>query len=98
MYDIYITLFFKKNLDFKQKFLPYTCFSQFVLRLTSNNSSLLLKIFRIDARAVPPPQIFGGPLVLCLTSNSGTSQNIGGTDAWTVPDLKFWGTFPPVPP
>ena len=24
-----------------------------------------------------------------------TSQNIGGTDAWAVPHLKFWGDRPP---
>src|SRR6218665_1153428 len=27
-----------------------------------------------------------------------TSQNIGGTNAWAVPHLKFWGTVPPSPP
>ena len=26
-----------------------------------------------------------------------TSKNIGGTNAWAVPHLKFWGTVPPVP-
>src|SRR6218665_4158491 len=26
-----------------------------------------------------------------------TSQNIGVTDAWAVPHLKFWGDRPPVP-
>jgi len=36
-------------------------------------------------------------LVLCLTSNNSTSQNIGGTDAWAVPHLKFEGTFPQSP-
>ena len=36
--------------------------------------------------------------VLSHTSDNTTSQNIGGTDAWAVPHLKFWGTVPPVLP
>src|SRR6218665_116886 len=28
------------------------------------------------------------------TSENTTSRNIGGTDAWAVPRLKFWGTVP----
>src|SRR6218665_3650273 len=28
------------------------------------------------------------------TSENTTSRNIGGTDAWAVPHLKFWGTVP----
>src|SRR6218665_140184 len=27
-----------------------------------------------------------------------TSLNIGGTNAWAVPHLKFWGDRPPSPP
>ena len=30
-------------------------------------------------------------------SDNTTSQNIGGTDAWAVPNLKFWGTRSPSP-
>jgi len=29
-------------------------------------------------------------------SNNTTSPNIGGTDAWAVPHLKFWGDRPQV--
>ena len=39
-----------------------------------------------------------GHFVFCLTSHNSTSQNIGGTDAWAVPHLKFGGTVPPSPP
>ena len=34
------------------------------------------------------------PLHLSHASNNTTSQNIGGTDAWAVPALNFWGTVP----
>src|SRR6218665_1513259 len=35
---------------------------------------------------------------LFVLSTNTTSQNIGRTDAWAVPHLKyFWGTVPPVP-
>src|SRR6218665_2238469 len=30
-------------------------------------------------------------LVLSHASDNTTSRNIGGTDAWAVPHLKFWG-------
>jgi len=36
--------------------------------------------------------------VLSHASNNTTSQNIGGTDAWTVPHLKFWRDRPSSPP
>src|SRR6218665_490773 len=36
--------------------------------------------------------------MLSRTSDNTTSQNIGGTNVWAVPHLKFWGTVPPVPP
>ena len=37
--------------------------------------------------------------VLSRASDNTTSLNIGGTNAWAVPHLKFlWGTVPPVPP
>src|SRR6218665_2031357 len=32
---------------------------------------------------------FFAQFVLCLTSNNSSSQNIGRTDAWAVPHLKF---------
>ena len=32
---------------------------------------------------------FLSQFVLCLTSSNSTSRNIGGTDAWAVPHLKF---------
>src|SRR6218665_939490 len=36
--------------------------------------------------------------MLSRTSDNTTSQNIGGTNAWVVPHLKFFGgTVPPVP-
>ena len=35
--------------------------------------------------------------VLSRASDNTTSQNIGGTDAWAVPHLTFWGDRPPVP-
>ena len=35
--------------------------------------------------------------VLSQASDNTTSRNIGGTDAWAVPHLKFWGDRPPVP-
>src|SRR6218665_267242 len=31
------------------------------------------------------------------TCDNITSPNIGGTDAWAVPHLKFWGDRPPSP-
>src|SRR6218665_1632761 len=37
--------------------------------------------------------------MLSRTSDNTTSQNIGGTNAWAVPHLKFWGgDRPPSPP
>src|SRR6218665_2729821 len=37
--------------------------------------------------------------ILSRTSDNTASQNIGGTNAWAVPHLKFWGgTVPPSPP
>src|SRR6218665_3398542 len=36
--------------------------------------------------------------ILSRTSDNTTSQNIGGTNAWDVPHLKFWGDLPPRPP
>ena len=36
--------------------------------------------------------------VLSCASDNTTSQNIGGTDAWAVPHLTFWGDRPPSPP
>jgi len=36
--------------------------------------------------------------VLSRASDNTISQNIGGTDAWAVPHLKFFGDRPPVPP
>src|SRR6218665_2469757 len=36
--------------------------------------------------------------ILSRTSDNTASQNIGGTNAWAVPHLKFWGDRPPVPP
>ena len=40
---------------------------------------------------------FFSRLVLCHASNNTTSQNIGGTNAWAVPHLKFGGTVPALP-
>ena len=38
---------------------------------------------------------FFNQFVLCHPSNNTTSRNIGETDAWAVPDLKFLrGTVP----
>src|SRR6218665_3239021 len=37
--------------------------------------------------------------MLSRASDNTTSPNIGGTDAWAVPHLKFfWGDRPPSPP
>src|SRR6218665_1538682 len=36
--------------------------------------------------------------ILSRTSDNTASQNIGGTNAWAVPHLKFWGDRPPSPP
>src|SRR6218665_10496 len=36
--------------------------------------------------------------ILSRASDNTTSQNIGGTDAWAVPHLKFWGNRLPQPP
>src|SRR6218665_82910 len=36
--------------------------------------------------------------ILSRTSDNTTSQNIGGTNAWAVPHLKFGGDRPPSPP
>ena len=36
-----------------------------------------------------PP--FFTPFIPSRTSDNTTSQNIGGTNAWAVPHLKFWG-------
>src|SRR6218665_3856263 len=36
--------------------------------------------------------------MLSRTSDNTTSQNIGRTNAWAVPHLKFWGDRPPSPP
>src|SRR6218665_689310 len=36
--------------------------------------------------------------MLSRTSANTTSQNIGGTNAWAAPHLKFWGDRPPSPP
>src|SRR6218665_1158051 len=36
--------------------------------------------------------------VLSRASDNTTSQHIWETDAWAVPDFKFGGTVPPVPP
>ena len=41
------------------------------------------------------------PFLLCSyfrASDNTTSQNIGGTDAWAVPHLKFWVYRPPASP
>src|SRR6218665_810846 len=38
------------------------------------------------------------PFVISYASNNTRSPNIGRTDAWAVPHLKFWGTVPPVLP
>src|SRR6218665_2381894 len=35
--------------------------------------------------------------ILSRTSDNTTFQNIGETDAWAVPHLKFWGTVPLFP-
>src|SRR6218665_677960 len=37
---------------------------------------------------------FLSQFVLFLTSHNTTSQNVGGTNAWAVPHLKFWGDRP----
>ena len=50
----------------------------------SENNSFLTPLFTL--------------FVLSRTSNNTTSQNIGGTDAWAVPHLKFWEDRPPSPP
>jgi len=36
--------------------------------------------------------------VLSHASDNTTSQNIGETDAWVVPHLKFWRDRPPSSP
>src|SRR6218665_91221 len=36
-------------------------------------------------------------LILSHASDNTTSLNIGGTNAWAVPHLKFWGTVPSPP-
>jgi len=36
--------------------------------------------------------------VLSRASDNTASLNIGGTNAWVVPHLKFWGDCPPSPP
>src|SRR6218665_2407398 len=36
--------------------------------------------------------------ILSRTSDNTTSQNIGGTNAWAVPHLKFWGGPSPQSP
>ena len=41
--------------------------------------------------------LFFNQFVLCHASNNTISPNIGRTDAWTVPHLKFWGNRPPIP-
>src|SRR6218665_3360272 len=52
-------LFLTKTVNFRQKYSSLTHFlSQFVLCLTSNNSTSQ-NIGGTDARAVPPPQIWG---------------------------------------
>jgi len=40
---------------------------------------------------------FFSQFVLCKASDNTTSQNIGVTDAWVVPNLKFLGDRPPYP-
>jgi len=35
--------------------------------------------------------------MLSRAFDNTTSQNIGGTNAWVVPHLEFWGTVSPVP-
>src|SRR6218665_3158290 len=37
-------------------------------------------------------------LTLSRAYNNTTSLNIGKTNAWAVPHLKFWGDRPPSPP
>jgi len=51
--------------------------------------------FRANISSSTP---FFSQFVLCHASNDTTSRNIGETDAWVVPHLKFWVTVPPVPP
>src|SRR6218665_1800341 len=60
----------------------YNTFLSPNLDLTTKNSSLT--------------PIFS-QLVVSLTSNNSTSQNIGGRMHGPSLDLKFWGTVPPVP-
>ena len=52
--------------------------------LIAENNSLMTPFFTL--------------FVLSRTSDNTTSQNIGGTDAWAVPHLKFLGDHPPVTP
>src|SRR6218665_118276 len=42
--------------------------------------------------------MFFTPFILSHTSDNTTSLNIGGTNAWAVPHLNFFGGRPPPPP
>src|SRR6218665_2733188 len=55
-----------------------------------------LTLFSRETLQFHHPEILGlytadlfSHFVLCLTSNSSSSRNIGGTDAWAVPTSKF---------
>src|SRR6218665_3932385 len=55
-----------------------------------NIRSLLKPLFRRNNSFVTPCDT-----LLSYPSDNTTSRNIGGTDAWAVPHLKFWGTVLP---
>jgi len=55
----------------------------------TRKTTIFRKEFRYDT--------FFTLFVLSRASDKTTSQNIGGTDSWAVPHLKFWGGPSPSP-
>src|SRR6218665_2853303 len=76
--------FFFQNLRISQLTVLNVVYDPFFTRKTtiSEKNSLTTLFFTL--------------FVLSRASENTTSQNIGGTDAWAVPHLKFCGDRPPV--
>ena len=102
IYNIYDPFPYQK-VQFQRKRMPPRQLFFVSSHFASLPITVLLKILRGRIHGMSPTSNFVGtvpqsPQVSAHVSDNSSSQNIGGTDTWAVPHLKFGGHRPPSPP
>ena len=85
--------------DFSRKKFPFSR-QKFMMTLPILGIDQVFRIFPFFSPPIYDPFLtrktpFFTLFILSRASDNTTSQNIGGTDAWAVPHLKFWGVVSP---